>query len=499
MNGTFFKIAFKHYRLAIIICVSLIFFTINLQKPYIGHHDFNSSFFSIIARNLSRYSFMETKLGQVLNTGEASPNEFSFYTHNSPLYSWVLATDFKIFGVGELQARSLSLLFTLGILILIYAITKKIYSEQTAHLASLFFAFSAIAIYFSTNVFPDLQGIFLSLLAYLTFLVWLDNNKIHFYLACLVLNFLSYSTIWGSYFLTPFLIIYYLLVHNGKTKCVVPFVILPFASFGVFLIHNQILQGHLLFEDLKTSFLSRTNIAHSAYSVPLGSYIRHEVAIFLAYYSKLTALLALIWILFFLKKIRQGNVNTSHFKLLILLFWGLSYILFFRQASYIHDYFLIYLAPFVSIAAADIIESLYKLPHLKRVFQKYQVPASTLILIPLVQLILVTNYSLALLKGEGNLDGYIFGSAIKKETAFSDKVLVLSREFGDYFGVFTSYYSDRSLSFQDLHNVDLEKIEKNYNYVVLPEGRKMDLELKNYLLNNRKIIIQNDSLAIIKL
>lgn len=65
----------------------LVFYGIN--KPFIGHHDWNSAWFATIARNHLRYGLLTTKLGQTLNVGEGyRRDELGFHTHHPPLLPW---------------------------------------------------------------------------------------------------------------------------------------------------------------------------------------------------------------------------------------------------------------------------------------------------------------------------------------------------------------------------------------------------------------------------
>lgn len=56
---------------------------------------------------------------------------------------------------------------------------------------------------------------------------------------------------------------------------------------------------------------------------------------------------------------------------------GLAYILVFRGASYVHDYYKIYLIPFMAITAAYVVVYAFRRPHIRRFAQ----PALTSLLI----------------------------------------------------------------------------------------------------------------------
>ena len=470
----------RNYFLITLIFASTILFSFNLKKPFIGHHDFNSAFFSTISRNLIRYPITQTKLGQILNNSRVSTQYFQYYTHNVPLFTWILALSFFVFGVGEWQARLVSILFSTGSVIAIYFIAKKLFSNFYAVIASLMFATSAMLIYFSSSVFPEPQAIFFSLLAFYFYISWF-KEKSHFFLLILTAS-AALLTVWGPYFLIPSVAIHYLVFAKSKNlpKFLI-LVFLPIIIFLLFLLHIFILTGNP-FTDLVESFLTRTSIEKndSTYNLSPLFFIRRQLSITFAYYSKLTVFLSLSWLLLLVVKFfKKQNLYPCHF-LLPLLFWAIAYPLVFTDAAYNHDYFLIYLAPFFALAPIALIYAILQKVKSQKTRLIINVIAVSL---PLIQFLQILPFVSVLLKSNAAEDGYILGTFLKRNTQPNKKVLVLSGQFGAHFGVFTNYYAAQDIIYHDFSPSEFEEkdIATQYNYIVFVEGRDTPVQVKDLL------------------
>ncbi|MDO8487532.1 MAG: glycosyltransferase family 39 protein [Candidatus Curtissbacteria bacterium] len=490
------KFLIENYAIFLILIFGAVLLSININKPFIGHHDFNSACFSQIAHNLTRYSIFDTKLGLVSGSGPLDPNHLSFSscTHNVPLYPWLLALSFYLFGQGEFQARIISVVASLGILLFVYKITEKLFAEKlglfskpAAVLAAILFVTSPMIIYFGSNVFPEPQAIFFSLASFYFFILWLEKKRTRDFCILLITSSLSMFTVWGSYFLPPLLVLYYLIFEKKKDfKKILAFGLLPIFIFGLFLVHLFILQGANFVPGLSFAFSSRLNVSlpKSPETLSAKLFFIEESHRTIAYYSKTTILLSFGWLLLQVKAMAKGRHDKKSFLLVTLMLWGLAYPLFFQKAADIHDYFLIYLAPFIAISASVLglqIAGAVKSKNISRLILILLVLG-----LPLVQILQTKNFTYTLLTTSGNKPGMELGNLVSKNTAFPDKILVLSGQFGAFFGVFTNYYGDRTITYSDysLSDFKKEQVDKKYDYVVYIDGRDTKEDVANYLTND---------------
>ncbi len=476
------KFLVKNYAIFLILIFGAFLLSININKPFIGHHDFNSAFFSDIARNLTRYSITDTKLGLVLGSGPLNPSHLNYYIDNVPLHPWLLGLSFRFFGQGEFQARMVSVIFSLGILFLIYKITEKLFSRTTAVLASLLLVTFPIFIYFGSSVFPEPQAIFFSLASFYFFILWLEKKQKKDYYLLLASSTLSLLTVWGTYFLPPLLVLYYFIFNDKKDiKKILVLASVPFIVFGLFLLHLYALEGERFISGLSQALIFRLNVPGGSYPLSLKSFSQEEFHRTIAYYSKTTAIIAFGWLFLFVLEIRKKRYSKKSFLLFTLLLWGLAYPLIFQKAAYIHDYFLIYLAPFIAISSAVCIIKI------AGIFKIQSIAKITIVIaifgFPFLQILETKNFTRALLTSNENIPGLELGKLLAQNTAFHDKILVLSGQFGAFFGVFTNYYGDRLVNYNDysLSDFQKEKIEEKYDYIVYIEGRDTKKDVAVYL------------------
>ncbi len=108
-----------------------------------------------------------------------------------PLYTFVLFFWVRLFGISELSTHLLSAIFGTFAILLIFLITKKLFSEKEAIISALLLAFSPILIYFSQETRNYSLFILLTLLSFYFFIRYLEKNQtkylIYYYIASLLL------------------------------------------------------------------------------------------------------------------------------------------------------------------------------------------------------------------------------------------------------------------------------------------------------------------------
>lgn len=458
----------KNYPPLIVLALATVLISINLSKPFFGHHDFNASFFSQIGKNLITYSPLDTKLGNVSGAGLLNPARFDYFVHNVPLYSWILALSFLILGVGEWQARLVSIAATIATAIVIYKISLKLFNKLAAYLSILFFLLSAMILYFSSSVFPEPVAILFSLLSFYFYIKWTRNDDSKYFYYLMIFLLLALLTVWSSYFLPPYLILHYFFLKKGKnlTK-ILPIILLPIAAITAHIVHTFVLTGDFFIVGFVSVFLQRVNpSSDEVLKFTIFEFIRREQSLVFAYYSKATVVLVIGWFLRLIFKFYKREKQENSLTLFILFLWGASYPLFFIQAAYIHDYFLIYLAPFIAISAGH---------FLSQSIRKFRATQKSNILVyilpfafPLIQFFMVKDFAFALINSKGNLEGYQLGEILNTYTEFEDKILVLSGQFGAHFSVFANFYANRQISYTDFTCEAFNSAQPylDYEYVV---------------------------------
>lgn len=94
-----------------------------------------------------------------------------------PLYPWLIAVIYKLFGYHEIFGRLLSYSFSLGAMAVFFLLARYLLPPVGAVLASLFFVLSPLAIKISNSLQPEGLMFLCYVLAAYAFIRWLDDNS----------------------------------------------------------------------------------------------------------------------------------------------------------------------------------------------------------------------------------------------------------------------------------------------------------------------------------
>lgn len=94
-----------------------------------------------------------------------------------PLYPWLIAVLYKVFGYHEIFGRLLSYSFSLGAMAVFFLLARYLLPPVGAVFASLFFVLSPLAIKISNSLQPEGLMFLCYLLAAYAFIRWIDDNS----------------------------------------------------------------------------------------------------------------------------------------------------------------------------------------------------------------------------------------------------------------------------------------------------------------------------------
>ncbi len=297
-------------------------------RPFIGHHDWNGVFYSQISRNFLDYGYWFTKFGQMTSPGH-------FYTHYPSLFTWLLSLWFRVFGVSDINARLMTLLFYLAAIVLLYKICLVLKLKISAALAACLVIFTPMFRYFSRMPSQEVLILFFTLLSLYFFLT---KNHWGFYLSLIANGFSG----WAGYFFYPLLWFY-------DRRLALKASLILIAIFLLHLAHIYWLTGSVSGGGIFDALLLRLGLFPQLGLVEpelpgqftWWLYLIKEARILTVYYTLTLLFLIGISFLFARKKIT-----------LLLLAWGLAYPLIFSNVVFVHEYFNIYLLPFLSLGLA---------------------------------------------------------------------------------------------------------------------------------------------------
>jgi 4-amino-4-deoxy-L-arabinose transferase-like glycosyltransferase len=431
----------------------------NLDKPFIGHHDWNGVQYSNMARNFLRYGYLKTKLGQVTNSGIHQPEAFTFNTHHPSLLPILLSLSFKLFGISESTARLVPLLFTLGAIYCLYLISRKLNLSPVASFASGVVVFTPMLRYFGKMPVHEPLIVFFSALSVLLYLNFVKNPQQSNLLKLTAATALNGLTGWPGYFLYPLLVVHSYVYHRSLWRKIIWLPLITILTFSLHLFHTYILTGSLLGGGLLNIVLFRLNLTGSV--SPAGAdlvqfswlkYFIQEARWLTIYYTRpllISATIFLAAVVYKLvKKIKLSQAESIIFCLFI---FSLSYPLIFSNAVFIHDYLNIFFVPFLGLSFAWIINQLFLIVK----------PLAVLALLVLTFLIATERQAFlqALQTSSMHSAGYKLGTLINRTVPETETAYVFSSNFANHFGIFVHYYADRQVNFVDYDRTIWDKIK----------------------------------------
>src|SRR3990167_3915234 len=344
----------ENFFVITILVLAAALLSVNLDKPFIGHHDWNGAWYSNFARNFVKYGLWQTKFGSVMNIDYVGSDNFRYFSHYPPLLPILIFFSFKIFGIYELSARIVPLIFSLGTIILIYWMGIKFFNKQVAILASAISTVLPIVIYFGKMPVQEVLVIAPVLLSVVFYFNYFENhNQMNLFKLILSLVF-SHLINWPGYYITPLFFFHYMIFarHKNKFRLALIFPLISLLMFCLHIAHVIWLTGKPFGGGLIDVFLYRLNFAEQPLGYTTFNFLKQQIRLLAVYFTRPVLLLTLATFVWMIFQFRSRHYSKKFQLLVILAIFGVTHNLVFRNMAFIHDYMIIYLWPFMAIAAA---------------------------------------------------------------------------------------------------------------------------------------------------
>lgn len=347
----------------LILFFSILFMVKGNQENFtIPSHQHNGKcFHQGIVNNIENSGgLIKNKFGMLAANG--SENKI-YYTHHPALFTTALYIFIKIF--GENFANLFPLLISLCIIASIYFFIAKFINPFVAFWSSFLIGIHPIFLQYS--VFFNYEPLILLLIIFVLIVISRRATKNKFNnLMVVFLLILSMLTDWPGYFLCLYSFLYYHLIKKKMKWNKFSFLLffLPFIMFMMFLFHNRALTGAFNGGNLYRTFIGRiSNVGetdlHGALTKNVPEYKNYLE--FLVWFKNViienfpagflvsSFLLAILFI-FGTLKIKKIIKKEIRILLFGICFVGFSYTLIFNSFTYYHDYSLLHIIPFFTIA-----------------------------------------------------------------------------------------------------------------------------------------------------
>lgn len=383
-------------------------------RPFIGHHDWNGVFYSQISRNFLDYGYWFAKFGQLTSPGH-------FYTHYPPLFTWLLSLWFRAFGVSDINARLMTLLFYLASVYLLYKICLVLKLKTSAAVAACLVMITPMFRYFSRMPSQEALILFFTLLSLYFFLT--KNNRMFYF--SVIANGLSG---WAGYFFYPLLWFY-------DRRLALKASLILIVVFCLHLAHVYWLTGSISGGGIFDALLLRLGLFPQLGLVEpelpgqfsWWAYLIKEARILTVYYTLTLIFLAAVSFIWIRTKIT-----------LILLAWGLAYPLIFSNVVFVHEYFNIYFLPFFSL-------------NLAYLFNRFRLKPILILAVALLIYWERNQFYQALTQTKAFEPGVNLGQEINRTIPAGEIAIVTNtKEFISNQSLFIEFYADRKIEYIEL-------------------------------------------------
>jgi len=338
--------------LAFLLLLTVKFLAYEINRPWVGHRDFNGAVWSNVARNYNRYGFIATKFGQVNNYGALAPQTFSYYIHHPPLLPILVAISFRIFGESEAAARYVPIAFSLGALIFVFLLSRRFWGILGATISSAALIATPQYLYFGRMVNHEPLTFFFIVAATYFYVLWKEKpSRLHFSLFTVMLIGGGLSG-WPMHLFMGSVFILDVFAERRVRK---PILIVPLVGvilLGLFLVHASILKGSgNAFTDLLDILKVRTGQVPESGGFSWAS-LAERMYLWLKY--EFGWPLLILSVLGIVGAALIGTAQAKRFLgLVVMLFLvAVLYILLFPHGAWNHDYWSYYLLAPLALSAA---------------------------------------------------------------------------------------------------------------------------------------------------
>lgn len=473
------KSIINNLNLVWILILAIVLLSININKKFIGHHDWNSVVYSNIARNYIRYGYIATRFGQVENNDFIEAKDFGYLTHYPPLLPLFISLSFKAFGISEASARLVPIVASCFMLVFIFFIGKELFSRDTGFLAGLFTALTPIFIYFGKLPVHETVVPVFSLIVLYGYIKFYKTGNYKYYLLCVLALITGGLVNWSNFYIVPPVVIHYFLTKQKSSQRVKVLALLFICvfTFGSQILHIKILTGSFN-GGLVSGFLFRANpyLTQDIYGFSLLKYIKQELQYFKIFFTLPLCLLSSVWLMHFVYKKIIHKTNSNDSFLIILLIYGLTCLIVFQNLAFIHDYMIYYLLPFIGLSSGTILWRM-------RIFLKKRF----FIIILAISLYVSMEraaFAKAMLETDMNFKAWQISVFINRNLPSGKVAFVTSGSYKEFYEVFIRYYADRRVAYGE--TLDVSDIN-NYDMIIRPKAHDaLNSEIKDYLDNRYK-------------
>lgn len=324
--------------------------TIQIGSAWFGHQDANGAWISAAVRNYQWHGL--TYLGGLVDLSPNPNGPPQPYTHHPPLVVWLEALPVLLAGYHEALIRFVAAACTLLSAAALYVLARRLRGERFALWSMIFYLFTPLMAYFGRMPDHEAPALLLVLLFAAVLVDWLRQPTRRGWWTLAALVVLVCWTAWGGLIVVAALGGAALFDRRRRGAILLlglaaGAALVAFFGYELLFVPNAI-------SDLIDVFIWRTSsssLEPGAVAFTAADYLLRLFIRLVTLYTPTLLLLVLVGAGVMLP--RRGLLRRMTAALLV---GACAYLLLFRNASYIHDYYLLYTAPAFALLAAAVID-----------------------------------------------------------------------------------------------------------------------------------------------
>jgi len=418
----------------------------------------------------------------------------SIFHFEFPLFTYLVALLYKIFGFNEILGRLVAIAFSMGSIWFLYLLGKRYFDETSSLVACALFAVLPFSVYYSRTFMPESAMIFFSISMVYMFARWLDTRKwSHFILAALFstlaflvklptlymgapLLFLAWNKFQGKIFYQPLLYIFVIAILIPPTLWYSYIARLQFETYGGSNVWLDMLKDYeVLFTLRYWKLIFVTRLMEKMFAFTVFPFV-----------------------------VLGMRAYTSNKENHVLHIWFFSICLYFIIAAkynFIHEYYQVPIIPVGCLFAGKFLADFYRKNTSGDSYKSGKLWLVTLMII------FIPIHSIYKLDGRLNYnDTYLeISTAVQQKTVRTDRLIVeetvsnprifyYSKRKGWGYSIFDKINPLTSSRLEDL----IKKGATHY-VMALAKPDKIKPELYSFLKSNYQLILQEEHVTIFKL
>lgn len=188
-----------------------------IDAPFSHNPEGAGAFYGQLARGLLKYPWSISHGLAIMTIGYVPGVAPAFYAHHPPLIIWMIAVSYRLFGFGDWQTRLPFALCTLGCVLLLYAVFRRLGQPRAGVWAAGLFAAMPMVLFYGG--FPEVVGTPLVLFCLLTLAAYVrfhERPTWRNWLLLLLAFIPAGLTDWPAYYLLPVLLGHFMFTQPAR-------------------------------------------------------------------------------------------------------------------------------------------------------------------------------------------------------------------------------------------------------------------------------------------